>query len=205
MAKQKSLKRNIIEWTLILGVMCFLYFTGLYTEVIGKIQQIVLITGIIQPDINIPAEKQQNADYNMVLVSLKNEIVPLESFKGKVIFINLWASWCPPCRAEMPTIENLYEKLKDNRNIVFAAISLDEDPFKAKELIKKEGYTFPVYFPAGNFPSIYNSGTIPSTYIISRQGKIVAKEIGMADYNTSKVINFISGLSHDKISYSKLK
>ncbi len=203
MAKKKTLKRNIIEWAVILGAVGFLYFTGLYTEVIGKAQQLVLLTGLIQPEMNIPASEQKDADYNLILLSFNNRITPMSDFKDKVVFINFWASWCPPCRAEMPTIEKLYLKLHDNPNIVFAAVSLDEDTAKAKEFLRNQGYTFPAYFPAGSFPSIYNSGTIPSTYIISRQGKIVAEKIGMADYNTSKVINFISEMARDKITEAK--
>ena len=202
MTTGKSKKRNIIEWIIIIAVIGFLYFTGLYTDVIGKIQQLVLMTGIIQPEMNIPLVKQQDADFNLKLVSFDNESANLSDFKEKVIFLNFWASWCPPCRAEMPTIQDLYERLKDNDNIVFVMVSLDNDTAKAREFISNEGYTFPVYFPAGVFPAIYNSGTIPSTFIISPDGKIVAKETGMADYNTDKVINFINGLLRDRISYS---
>ena len=203
MAKKKSTKRNLTEWAIIIGVAGLLYFTGLYTDVIGYVQQAVLMTGIIQPEMNIPPEKQINADFNLTLVSFNYDIVPLEKLKGKVIFLNFWASWCPPCRGEMPTIQNLYDKLKDENNIAFVMFSLDNDTSKAKQFIRQKGYTFPAYFPAGNFPGTYNSGTIPSTFIISPSGKIVSKEIGMADYNSSKVLNFITELAKEKISGSK--
>lgn len=198
MKKKKSAKRNITEWTVIIGIIGFLYFSGLYADVIGKVQQLVLMTGIIQPEMNIPKEKQHNADYNFTLVSFDNGLTNMDSMRGKVIFLNFWASWCPPCRAEMPTIQNLYEKLKGNNNIAFVMISLDDNAEKAKKFINEKGYTFPTYFPAGRMPQMYNSGTIPSTFIISPQGKIVSKEIGMADYNTSKVYNFIQDLISGK-------
>ncbi len=195
MSKQKSFRRNLIEWGIIISVVAFLYFTGLYTDVIGKVQQLVLVTGIKQPDINIPPEKQENADYNLSLISFNNEIVHMKDYKGKVVFINFWASWCPPCRAEMPTIQDLYNKVKANENIAFFMVTLDEDTAKARQFINQKGYTFPVYFLTGYLPDMYNSGTIPSTYLISKQGKVVVKEIGMADYNTTKFRNFIIGLS----------
>lgn len=196
MKKKKSAKRNIIEWLFIIGTIAILYFTGLYTDVIGKVQQLVLMTGVIQPEMNIPANQQQTADFNLTLVSFnKDEIIPLKKFEGKVIFLNFWASWCPPCRAEMPTIQSLYNKVKSNKNVVFVMISLDDDTAKAKNFITEKGYTFPTYFVAGYLPGIYNSGTIPSTYIITKEGKVATKEVGMADYNSSKVISFIKKLS----------
>ncbi len=192
MSKKKSAKRNIIEWLIILGTIAILYFTGLYSAVIGKVQEGILLTGIMQPDINIPLNKQQNADYNLNLISFNNAELSLEELKGKVIFLNFWASWCPPCRAEMPTIQSLYNKMKNRDDIVFVMVSLDNDSSKAKAFIKSSNFDFPVYFLNGYLPKIYDSGTIPSTYVISKQGKIVAKEVGMADYNTSKFIDFLN-------------
>jgi len=190
--QKKSFKRNVIEWGIIIAVMALLYYTGLYSVVIGRVQQVVLLTGIMQPDINIPLNKQQNADYNLNLISFNNAELSLEELKGKVIFLNFWASWCPPCRAEMPTIQSLYNKMKNRDDIVFVMVSLDNDSSKAKAFIKSSNFDFPVYFLNGYLPKIYDSGTIPSTYVISKQGKIVAKEVGMADYNTSKFIDFLN-------------
>lgn len=195
MAKPKSKRRNIIEWGIIIAVVAFLYFTGLYSSVIGSVQRLVLLTGIKQPDTSLPLNEQVNADYNLSLVSFNNEFVNMEEYKGKVIFLNFWASWCPPCRAEMPTIQALYKKVKADSNVKFIMVSLDDDTAKARRFITDQGYSFPVYFITGYLPGIYNSGTIPSTYVISRQGKIVVKEIGMADYNTKKFKNYINGLS----------
>jgi thiol-disulfide isomerase/thioredoxin len=192
--QKKSFKRNILEWGIIIFVMAFLYYTGLYSEVIGGIQRVVLLTGIMQPEINIPINEQQNADYNLNLIQFNNSELNLEDLKGKVIFLNFWASWCPPCRAEMPTIQSLYNKMKNKKDIIFIMVSLDNDAAKAKTFIKDKEFTFPVYFLNGYLPKIYDSGTIPSTYVISKEGKIVSKEVGMADYNTDKFINFLNNL-----------
>ena len=190
--QKKSFKRNVIEWGIIIAVMALLYYTGLYSVVIGRVQQVVLLTGIMQPDINIPLNKQQNADYNLNLISFNNAELSLEELKGKVIFLNFWASWCPPCRAEMPTIQSLYNKMRNRKDLIFVMVSLDNDSSKARAFIKSSNFDFPVYFLNGYFPKIYDSGTIPSTYVISKDGKIVAKEVEMADYNTSKFIDFLN-------------
>lgn len=192
--KQKSLKRNLIEWGIIIGVMAFLYFSGLYSSVIGKFQQAVLLTGVFQPEMNIPVNEQQAADYNFSLISMDNKLVGLNDFKGKVIFLNFWASWCPPCRAEMPTIQNLYDKIKNKKDVIFVLVSLDNDLSKAKTFIQKEGFTFPVYYLNSSLPPVYDTGTIPSTFVISKEGKIVARRTGMADYDSQKFIDFINKL-----------
>lgn len=192
--KQKSLKRNLIEWGIIIGVMAFLYFSGLYSSVIGKFQQAVLLTGVFQPEMNIPVNEQQAADYNFSLISMDNKLVGLNDFKGKVIFLNFWASWCPPCRAEMPTIQNLYDKIKNKNDVVFVLVSLDNDLSKAKTFIQKESFTFPVYYLNSSLPPVYDTGTIPSTFVISKEGKIVARRTGMADYDSQKFIDFINKL-----------
>ncbi len=192
--KKKSAKRNLIEWVLIIAVIAFLYFTGLYTQVIGTIQQAVLATGLMQPDINIPADKQPEADYNLQLLSFDGRPADMNDFKGKTVFLNMWASWCPPCRAEMPAIQKLYSSLKNNKKIIFVMVSLDSDREKAKQFIKKSGFEFPVYFPYSFVPKMYDSGTIPSTYVITPAGKIAVKEVGMADYNTEKFRKFLTDL-----------
>ena len=160
----------------------------------GTFQRAVLFTGIFQPDLNIPVDKQPVADYNLSLVRLDDKLIDLHDFKGKTIFLNFWASWCPPCRAEMPTIQNLYEILKNKNDVVFVLVSLDDDVSKAKSFIKNEGFTFPVYFLNSSLPQIYNTGTIPSTFVISKEGRIAVKHTGMADYDSKKFIDFLDNL-----------
>lgn len=84
------------------------------------------------------------------MVSLNGKTVSFESLKGKVVFMNMWATWCPPCIAEMPNIQKLYEKIGSDK-IAFVMLSLDEDGMeKVKKFIGKKGFTFPVYLPASS-------------------------------------------------------
>ncbi len=182
---KRSKKRNLIEWIIIIAVIAILYFTGLYTSVIGYMQSAFLYTGIISPNKEIPISEQHDANYFVRFTSLEGKSLTLLELKGKVIFMNFWASWCPPCRAEMPYIQDLYDDLK-NKKIVFLMINLDNDPAKASKFIKDENYHFPVYRLTGNLPIEYQSNTIPTTIVISASGKIIFKEQGMAKYNTDK-------------------
>jgi thiol-disulfide isomerase/thioredoxin len=106
------------------------------------------------------------------------------SLKGKVVFMNFWASWCPPCRAEMPSLNELYKKLKDDDRFVFLFMNEDDDKRKAVEYLKKNGFTIPLCNSAGEVPSEIFSGTLPTTIVLDKDGRIVMNHTGMAGYNT---------------------
>ena len=114
--------------------------------------------------------------------------------KGKVVFINFWATWCPPCRAEMPSLEELYGKLKNDNRFVFLFINEDDDQSKAKQYLEKNNFTIPLYYPSGDIPKEIFSGTLPTTIVIDKEGKIVLKHEGMAGYNTPGFIKQLKDL-----------
>lgn len=190
--KKKSLKRNIIEWALLIGIPVVIYLAGWHTEVLGTIQRLVLKTGVIQPDFIEESERQQ-AEYSMPLKSFGGEFVSLEQYRGKTIFLNFWASWCPPCVAEMPSIQSLYE-MSDTSQIKVILINIDDDIKKAEDFLNRKEFTMPNYRLAGAFPSVYQSSTIPTTFIISPSGKIAAKITGMADYESDSFIDKLKNL-----------
>jgi len=194
--KKKSVKRNIIEWIVIVAIGGSLYFTGYHTEVIGRLQQVILWTGMMQPDIEIPPAEQKDADYQWRLRSGSGETVEVDSLRNKVLFINFWATWCPPCVAEMPNIHSLYEKVNSD-DIVFLMISVDEDWGKVKDFMERKGYTFPVYRLATRLPDVFSSSTIPTTFVVSPAGKIVSVKKGLAKYDTESFRKFLEKLATD--------
>lgn len=187
---QKKLKREIWEWIILLTIVGVIYIGGWQTEVIGRIQQAVLKTGIITPD-RINGEKK--ASYDFFLEDVDGNTLPFEAYKNEVVFLNFWATWCPPCIAEMPDIHDLYE-LEGDR-IQFVMISLDDDPQKAKDFIKRKGFKFPVYFLRSNLPENYSIHSIPTTYLIAKDGTIQVENFGMAKYNTPDFRNLLNNLS----------
>lgn len=197
MKKKKSTKREIIEWVVFLGVIVILWATGLHTPVMGFIQGLVLKTGIMQPSID--TESGEMADFNMMLSNKDGELHSLREFKGKVVFINIWATWCPPCIAEMPDIHEFYKEMKDE-NIAFVMLSVDEDFQKALKFVEKKGYDFPVYRMAGPLPIEFESNSIPTTFVISPEGKIVVKKAGMAKYNTEKFKEQLRAMQKEGLS-----
>jgi len=191
MKKKKSIKREIIEWGVFLGIMAFLFGTGLHTPVFGFLQGLVLKTGIVQPSIDEEATKQ--ASYNFQLLDQDGSMVPFSDFEEEVVFVNFWATWCPPCIAEMPDIQDLYAEM-EKEGVKFVLISLDDEFQKAKRFVEKKDFNFPIYQLASPLPEVYESSAIPTTYVISPDGKIVVSKSGMAKYNTKKFKQFLRDL-----------
>ncbi len=117
-------------------------------------------------------------------------IINLADMKGKKIFVNLWATWCPPCKAEIPSIENLYSKL-DKEKTVFVMLSLDEDFELAKAYAQKNKMKLPVYAPADNIPEVFNTNGIPATFIFDEQGALIKVNNGMDNYDTENYVQLL--------------
>ena len=192
--KGQYIKRQLIETGVIAAVIAVLYFTGLHTEVIGTLQRGLLATGLIQPAAHVDEDIVSTAAYNLQLYSLEGERTTLAEFEGKTVFMNFWATWCPPCIAEMPNINALHADFAENDSVVFVMLSLDDDPEKARVFMERKGFDLPVYFPASRLPGVYNSSTIPTTYVISPKGQVVLEKQGMANYNTDRFKDFLLGL-----------
>ena len=193
--KKKSLKRNLLETGIIIAIFGTLYLTGLHTEVIGFLQRGILTTGLMNPNLQNQGDLAQNAfypeaDFNLHLVNSEGDKVAMKDLKGKVIFMNLWATWCPPCIAEMPGINKLYNKV-DSKKVAFIMLSLDRDFQKAIDFNERKGYDFEIYKLEGRMPEMYQSQSIPSTFVINAEGKLVMTHQGMGDYNTRKFRRFI--------------
>jgi thiol-disulfide isomerase/thioredoxin len=135
-------------------------------------------------------------DYGFVLKDIQGNKVEVNKYKGKVIFLNLWATWCGPCRAEMASIEKLYTGL-NKKNIEFIMLSLDRPGAEQiiKNYIVSKQFTFPVFVPVESLPQQLNVPSIPTTFIIDKAGKIVVKEVGSTNYNTKAYKDLLEGLA----------
>ena len=122
-----------------------------------------------------------DTDYEWNLRDEDGKVISFESFRDDVIFLNFWATWCPPCIAELPEIESLYNKL--GKDVVFLLVT-NEDPAKVKAFMQKHDYDLPVYYSTASPPIIFSGRAIPSTYIISDEGRIVTKKTGAANWDS---------------------
>lgn len=128
--------------------------------------------------------------YQWQLTDLRGEAKSLKETKGKVLFINLWATWCPPCVGEMPALQKMVDRFEGEENIEFMMIS-GEDPETIKKFIEKKGYTFPVYSTQFPTPSDLQSKSIPTSYLISKKGEIVLREVGAMNWGGDKMEQII--------------
>jgi thiol-disulfide isomerase/thioredoxin len=130
-------------------------------------------------------------DYTWKLVATDGSLIDLQEYRNKVVFLNFWATWCPPCRAEMPNIQRLYSEYHDR--IAFLLVTGDE-PDVVQRFMKEKGYTLPFYRLVSTTPSALQSSSLPTTYIINRQGEIVFKKTGAFRWDSKKAGRFLDEL-----------
>ncbi len=125
---------------------------------------------VIAPDFGLP--------------SLAGPTVRLSDHQGKVVLLNFWATWCPPCRAEMPSMEKMYEAYRD-RGLVILAISSDRGGKSVvKPYVQERGLTFPVLLdPGGEVFAQYGVRGLPTSYLLDRRGRVFSADVGARDWS----------------------
>ena len=118
----------------------------------------------------------------------------LADLRGKVVVLNFWATWCPPCVEEMPSLNRLHEQLAP-RGAVILGISVDEDGAAYEKFLQDHNIHFPTYRdPSKQISSAYGTFMYPETYIIDRQGRITRKIIGPQDWSRPETVAYLEGL-----------
>lgn len=121
--------------------------------------------------------------------SLTGGAVKLSNYRGKVVFINFWATWCATCKVEMPSMEKLYQRFKD-RGFEMLTISVDKDRSLIEPFMKEYALTFPVLLDPDSQVAKrkYKTTGVPETFIVNREGIIVHKAIGPRDWATEETL-----------------
>jgi thiol-disulfide isomerase/thioredoxin len=186
--KQKSfLKKYWLDFLLAAALFILLFSTGSKSWLLNKL----LYTGLFNARTDIPsAIKAPEIQFQ----DSRGRIISTRQLLGKAVFLNFWATWCPPCLAEMPGINELHNDLRQDTNIVFLMVDVDGDLKKSSAFMTGHGYELPVYSSLGAMPAEIMSGTTPTTVIISPDGRIVHRKEGMSRYNTTAFESWIRGL-----------
>jgi thiol-disulfide isomerase/thioredoxin len=152
------------------------------------------LTAPALPSLPLPAGGSREGDADRLkLTDLDGVAFEPASLKGKVVFLNVWATWCGPCREEMPSIERLYGKVKDG-HVAFVVVS--DEPLKViVPFARKSGWTFPVYRAEGALPRAFWSRGIPATFILAPDGRMAFKQTGSALWDDDSVVSFLNGLA----------
>lgn len=129
-------------------------------------------------------DQMQLQPFDYKLADLNGNPITIEIGKGKVTFISYWATWCPPCIAELPGIEKLY---KDYGEQIDFLLITNEAPEVVQRFLEKKNYKLPVFIPRMSPPETLFEPSIPTNYVLDKKGKIIIKETGAADWNSEKV------------------
>lgn len=122
-------------------------------------------------------------DYEWPLHTMEAQEVNFSVSEERVAVVNMWATWCPPCVAEMPSFQKLYDDYGNDVDFYFVT---SEEPERVQRFMTKNDYDMPVYLQSYQAPAQMESTLLPTTFVISKKGEIVVKETGAADWNSKK-------------------
>jgi peroxiredoxin len=181
MKDKKTNQRNIIFFSLVTLGFAITFSLKQNDSIFKYSKQIAIEEELPAPDFTLPG--------------LNGELISLSEFKGNVVLINIWATWCPPCVYEMPSMEKLHQQFK-NEKFKILAISIDSQGAKAvAPFMKNHNLTFQTLIdPAGTIRTSYGVNSIPQSFIIDKQGHLLKKIIGPIDWATPEVFRFFREL-----------
>lgn len=153
----------------------------------------ILLTRIfsMSPSVENRENPKKIASYQWKLQGITTGSLNAQKLEGKIILVNYWATWCPPCIAEMPSLQELYDVYKEKVVFLFITNEVDED---VHTFMNAKEYNFPVYRSLSESPKPLVHKTIPQTYLLDQEGKIIIDETGAADWNSKKVHAIIDQL-----------
>ncbi|WP_373059193.1 TlpA family protein disulfide reductase [Zunongwangia sp. H14] len=146
---------------------------------------------VFSPEVTNEAEREQLSGYNWILESNNGKRVNFSEFKDEVIVVNYWATWCPPCIAEMPSFQKLYEDYKNKVHFFFIS---GEEHETVKNFLKAKRLELPTYRMLSADPKPLDGYTLPTTYVIDKKSNIVIKKVGSADWNSQTMRNTLDKL-----------
>jgi thiol-disulfide isomerase/thioredoxin len=186
--------KSIRPWVIMVAFLLVLRYTGVLAGISHFTGSLLLKTGAMNAGVEAPLVAK-SFDYNFKIKDLNGNVIDFKTFKGKTLFLNVWATWCGPCRIEMPSIQKLYDKI-NKEEIIFIMLAVDDRKSfdKVVNFVKEKEYTFPVYVPHEFLPEQLMVKTIPTTFVVNTQGKIATHETGAANYDTEEFKTFLEGL-----------
>ena len=142
-----------------------------------------------------PSDQKGTEAPGFTFPGLDGKMVSLADYSGEVVFLNIWATWCPPCVEEMPSMEKLYQELKEE-GLEILAVSIDESGAEAVgPFVAKHKLSFPVLLdPRGEIKALYQVTGIPESYIIDKNGIVVEKIVGPRNWAASGAIRYFRKL-----------
>lgn len=189
------LLKFIKPWLSAIVIVLILRYTGALGGISSLANSALMKVGVMDYNPTEPSLAEE-FNYNFRLKDLEGNLVDFAAYKGKVVVINLWATWCAPCRVEMPSIQSLHSKI-DSENIEFVILSLDRDSDfnKVKKYIEKNSFTFSVFTPHGYLADQLQADVIPTTLVLNKAGQIVNRKTGATNFDTKQFKKYLEQLA----------
>ncbi|NMN38453.1 TlpA family protein disulfide reductase [Pedobacter sp. SG918] len=189
----KFIRKNIFNALLLIMLLVIVFVPDAKAFLIRGLMEI----GFYSPEVERPMTSTMGLN-GIQFKDLKGNVIDLGDLKGKVIFLNFWATWCPPCRAEMPSINKLYAQFKNDKDIVFIFADADGDFAKSGKFMSDRKYEMPVYKVESDIPEKVFTGALPTTVIFDKQGRLSFRHEGVANYADKKIVDFLNKLKNTK-------
>jgi thiol-disulfide isomerase/thioredoxin len=172
--------RKLRSWIIPLLLLFVVLYPGTRVWLLSGLMKV----GLFSPSVKTPETNGMDNFSSVAFNDVNGNVVSLGSLKGKVVLINFWATWCPPCRAEMPSLQAVYEKWKSHPGFIFLAVDSDGKPANANNFLRKNGYSFSAYGQASAIPASLAGNTLPETVVLDKNGKLAFRHVGMANYDS---------------------
>ena len=142
----------------------------------------LMFTGLFNAEISSVNSSDNTLRNHFDFKDYEGNVQNTSDLKGKVVFINFWASWCPPCVAEFPSIEKFHSEFKNNDEIVFLMINMDDNIATGKQFLDKKKYSLPIFQAVSAVPQEIYSGSLPTTVVLDKFGIMRLHHAGFANY-----------------------
>ena len=181
------LRKNIIYIVLTVIFLAFMLIKPLRNFVTEQIAMSPTVAKF-NNETMLPAEV-----LDIDLKGINTSSTNLKNLRGKVLFLNFWGTWCPPCRTEWPTVQKLYDLRKDK--LEFALIAMQDQEEDVKKFLKDNNYSVPVYIAESPLDPKILPQAFPTTYLIGKDGRILKKEDSSMDWSKDSILEFIDNVT----------
>ena len=174
--------RDIVKYTTEIGAVILIIFGLMMFS--GKLNTISNYMSPSQGQVstNQAENSDDSVNYGNALLNQDDKPISLADYHGKVVFLNFWATWCPPCQREMPEIQKLSEKYQNSEDIAILTVVMpggqEMDAAGIKKFLKEKGFTMPVIFDDGRLSSSFQITSLPTTYMFDRDGNVYGSVVG---------------------------
>lgn len=174
--------RDIVKYTTKIGAVILIIFGLMMFS--GKLNTISNYMSPSQRQVstNQAENSDDSVNYGNSLLNQDDKPISLADYHGKVVFLNFWATWCPPCQREMPEIQKLSEKYQNSEDIAILTVVMpggqEMDAAGIKKFLKEKGFTMPVIFDDGRLSSSFQITSLPTTYMFDRDGNVYGSVVG---------------------------